>query len=334
MMPAQILVADFGGTHARAALAQVSETGIRLSDIRAEGLAQTQTPAQWLADFYLGIGSPSLAACAACAAGPLEMEDDDAVVHFTNRQSDARASALAQACGLDRADLINDFAAVAYALGALGPEDLLAIGAGHAASDAAQVVLGPGTGLGVAIRVPQAGKALVLPGEGGHSALAPFDAETLKLWPLLAGERSQLSAEDILSGPGLKRLYSACAREQGVVPDENSSPAAIAERGLAGTDPACAWAVKIFTRWLGHFAGSVALIAGARGGVFIGGGIIPAWEAGFDRAAFRTAFEAQAAQRDYVSAIPTWLMQHPQPALLGLAAYANDRLDRLGRERK
>lgn len=326
MTPTQILVADFGGTHARAAVAQVSASDIHLSELRAEGLAHTQTPAQWLADFYLSVGSPSLAACAACAAGPLEMEGDDAAVHFTNRQSDVRASALAQACGLDHADLINDFAAVAYALGALGATDLLAIGNGAAVPDAAQVVLGPGTGLGVAIRVLQAGKALVLPGEGGHSALAPFDAETLKLWPLLAGERTQLSAEDILSGPGLKLLYSGCAREQGAVSDENLTPAAIAERGLAGTDLVCARAVKIFTRWLGHFAGSVALIAGARGGVFIGGGIIPAWGIGFDRAAFRSAFEAQAAQGDYVSAIPTWLMLHPQPALLGLATYANDRL--------
>ncbi|MDB5986931.1 MAG: glk [Nevskia sp.] len=327
----RILVADFGGTHARAALAQVDGAGISLSDLRAEGLAPTQTPAQWLAQYYAGLGRPPIVACAACAAGPLEQDGDDAVVHFTNRATEVRASALAAACGLERAELINDFAAVAHAIGALVDDDVVMIGAGHALAGAAQVVLGPGTGLGVAIRVPQQRGALVLPGEGGHSALAPFDAETQALWPLLAGARAQLSAEDILSGPGLKLLYSACAIESGGVPDAALLPADIAERGLSDiaqghvADSACARAVQIFTRWLGHFAGSVALIAGARGGVYIGGGIIPAWGARFDRAGFRAAFEAQAAQRDYVKAIPSWLMQHPQPALIGLAAFARAR---------
>ena len=101
---------------------------------------------------------------------------------------------------------------------------------------------------------------------------------------------------------------------------------AIAERGLGGTDAVCARSVALFTRWLGFFAGSAALITGARGGVTIGGGIIPAWGARFDRSAFRAAFEAQPAQRAYVESIPTFLMLHPQPALVGLAAYARDQL--------
>ncbi len=324
--PTRILVADFGGTHARAALARIDGARIVLEDIRAESLVQSQTPAQWLQQYYEAAKSPVLAACAACAAGPLEMEEGDAVVHFTNRASDVRASALAEACGLERASLINDFAAVAHALGALGEDELIAVGGGAAVADAAQLVLGPGTGLGLAIRVPQAGGARVLPGEGGHAALAPYDAETLSLWPLLAGDRMQLSAEDILSGPGLKALYRACATDSGHVPNDELTPAAIAERGLGGTDAVCARSVALFTRWLGFFAGSAALITGARGGVTIGGGIIPAWGARFDRSAFRAAFEAQPAQRAYVESIPTFLMLHPQPALVGLAAYARDQL--------
>lgn len=318
-----ILVADFGGTYARAAVARPKAGGFALEHLRSDELRAGQSPADWLAAYCEALGAPRFAACAVCAAGPLEDEHGDALVRFTNRGGEVRASSIARASGCAQAQVINDFAAVAYALPVLGREALAQIGAGTAVEGAPQLAIGPGTGLGVAIRVPEGDgrRARVLPGEGGHSPLAPFDGETARLWPRLAGARAQLSAEDVLSGPGLQRLYLACAAETGVSAAD-LEPETIAQRGLAQDDLVCARAVRLFTRWLGHFAGGLALVAGARGGVYFSGGILPAWGERIDRAGLRAAFEAQTAQRDYVKSIPTFLIQHPHPALAGLAALA------------
>jgi len=321
------LVADFGGTNARAALTRLASGGVEIHHLESGALRKGQTPAAWLAAYFRRRGKPAIAACAACAAGPVKGKPDAASVHFTNRDSELHAAQLAEACGLPRAMLVNDFAAVAHAIPALRRRELKSIGGGpdvEGDPDAPQLAVGPGTGLGVALRVPVGDGAVVVPAEGGHAGLAPFDRETLALWPILAERHGgQLSAEDVLCGPGLERLYWACAAAAGDEPEAGLRAAQISERGLTGEDAVCRQAVAVFTRWLGNYAGGLALVAGARGGVYLAGGILPTWGRRFNTRAFRAAFDQQVAMAAYVRAIPIHLMTHPEPAVAGLTAVAD-----------
>jgi glucokinase len=176
-------------------------------------------------------------------------------------------------------------------------------------------VLGPGTGLGTAIGAAGPGGWHAIQGDGGHADLAPVDDEELKIWQRLRRLHGRLSAESVLSGPGLERLYSALA-------DGARLGAAEIDAAAWRGEPAALEAHALFTRWLGRVAGNLALIAGARGGLFLVGGILPRWGDRFDVAAFRHAFEDKAPYTEWLRAIPSYLVMHPQPGLLGLAVLA------------
>jgi len=141
------------------------------------------------------------------------------------------------------------------------------------------------------------------------------DDDELEIWQRLRRVHGRVSAETVLCGPGLERLYTAiCGKElQGPAIDE------AAWRG----EPDAVHAHALFTRWLGRVAGNLALIAGARGGVYLAGGILPRWGARFDAIGFRRAFEDKAPYSAWLSAIPTFVITHPQPGLLGLAVLAH-----------
>jgi glucokinase len=176
-------------------------------------------------------------------------------------------------------------------------------------------VLGPGTGLGTAIVAAVPGGWHAIQGDGGHADLAPVDDEELDVWQRLRRLHGRLSAESVLSGPGLERLYSALA-------DGARLGAAEIDAAAWRGEPAAAAAHALFTRWLGRVAGNLALIAGARGGVYLAGGILPRWGDRFDVSAFRRAFEDKAPYTGWLRAIPSYLVMHPQPGLLGLAVLA------------
>ncbi|GAC1626983.1 MAG: hypothetical protein NVS9B10_15470 [Nevskia sp.] len=212
--------------------------------------------------------------------------------------------------------VVNDFEAIAQAIPALRDQTDLRRCGGSTPGDAQapRLVLGAGTGLGVAGLVPRRGRWLVLAGEGGHVDLAPVDDQEHAVWLALRARHGALSAESLLSGPGLERLHVALGAQA-------LSGPAIADAAAAG-DAAARRTTRVFARWLGRVAGNAALTLGARGGVYLAGGIVPAWGEHFDVTAFRAGFEDKTGFGDWLAAIPAWIVRQPQPALIGLARLA------------
>jgi len=313
-----ILVCDVGGTRTRLALAARKDGAFEF--IGLEESPTTPDLAAKVERFLAGGAKPldqgasplPLTAAAFGAAGPI---GPDGSIRLTNAGFRLDAAALAGAAGLPHALLVNDFRAIAEAIPHLPPASLEPCGGGAAVAGEPVVVLGPGTGLGTAIGARAPGGWHVIQGDGGHADLAPVDDEELEAWQRLRRAHGRVSAETVLSGPGLERLYAAISGRTLGAADIDSA----AWRG----EPDAVRAHALFTRWLGRVAGNLALAAGARGGVYLAGGILPRWSGRFDVAAFRRAFEDKGQYGEWLRAIPCFLITHPYPGLLGLAVLAS-----------
>uniref|UniRef100_UPI000475429C glucokinase n=1 Tax=Ideonella sp. B508-1 TaxID=137716 RepID=UPI000475429C len=243
-------------------------------------------------------------------------------VQMTNHHWSFSIEALRQALGFERLRVINDFTALALALPHLPAHELRQVGGGAAQPGAAIGLVGAGTGLGVSGLLPLGPRWLPLAGEGGHVSLpaeTPLEAE---LVAVLRQRYGRVSAERALSGPGLRALHQALGVVQGqsVTPADAPEAAAIVEAALAGGDAHCAQVLDLFCGWLGAVAGDLALTLGARGGVYIGGGIVPRLGMAFDRSPFRARFEAKGRFASYLREIPVQLILSPtSPALRGAA---------------
>ncbi len=311
-MPA--LLADVGGTRVRLALHGKGPVG-RVEVYPSAGAGGLEALIERFLAAHPG-AREGLDALALCAAGPLE----DGAVRLTNRGWRIEARALAERYRA-RCLLVNDFTAIAAAVTRLGPGALRPLGGGPPRPGAPRAVLGPGTGLGVSAALPDGrGGWLALAGEGGHVSLAAADTGEAALIERLRERFGHCSAERVLSGPGLAHLYAALAEEAGEPGTEPPAPEAIAEAAWRGADRLAVAALERFTGWLGAVAGDLALTFGARGGVYLGGGIVPAWGERFDAARFRARFEAKGRFRSWLAAVPCHLIGDPHPALAGLAA--------------
>jgi glucokinase len=301
-----ILVGDVGGTRTRLALAAQAGDGWELS-----ALEVSPTTPDVLAKVAKYREGKDVRAAAFCGAGPI---GPDGSIHLTNAGVFLDAAALARAAGLPRAVVVNDFRAIAESIPCLPAASLVACGGGLAVAGEPVVVMGPGTGLGVAIGARGPGGWHAIQGEGGHADLAPVDDDELEAWQRLRSAHGRVSAETVLCGPGLERLYAAIAGETLAAPAIDAA----AWRG----EPRAVRAHALFTRWLGRVAGNLALVAGARGVVCLAGGIRPRWAGHFDVAAFRRGFEQKAPYDAWLRTIPTSLITHPYPGLVGLAVLA------------
>jgi glucokinase len=216
--------------------------------------------------------------------------------------------------------LLNDFEAQALALPSLKTADLRKIGGGETVEEAPMVVIGPGTGLGVCILAHAEGLWIPIPGEGGHVSLAAETDRDIEIWRHMAGVEGRVTAESAISGPGMLHLYKAIAAANGHAP-KLETPADIT--GAVGSDdPDVRETLALFGKHLGALAGDFALTALARGGVYIGGGVALHIADTLQSGPFRAAFEAKPPHRKIVASIPTFLITHQMPALVGLAAYA------------
>lgn len=311
------LLADIGATNARFAL--LSEGG--LGAVLTLAVESHETSYDAIAEALQRLGSAEVPQSAALAfAGPVGEEH----ATMTNAGWDTTADELRRRFGFSRIRLLNDYAALALSLDRLGDGDRRAIGtpAGWQAASAAPAplaVLGPGSGLGVAALLPGTPHPRPLISEGGHVTMPAADHLEADLIAVLQREFGHVSAERVLSGPGLANIHRGLARLQGEdAPDLD--PAEITRRGLDGGDPLCRQALERFCLLLGTFAGNVALSYGARGGVFLGGGILPRFPDFLAASGFRARFEDKGRFRDYLAEIPTWLITRPNAAFLGLAA--------------
>lgn len=306
-----ILVGDVGGTNTRLALARRDGDAWRL-DLLQVYPTPSDLPSL-VAKYCAGLSGITLRGAALCGAGPRR---PDGSLKLTNRDTQLDPPALAAATGLPRAHVLNDFEAVAWSLPALHSSDLRALGKASPEPGAPRVVLGAGTGLGVAGLLSQGQGYIVLPGESGHTDIAPVDDTEMAVWTHLRRDLGRVTAEQVFSGPGLTRLHAAL--HGGETLDAPSISA-----GLAAGDARAVRTISVFTRWIGRFAGNLALGLGARGGVYIAGGVIPSWGEKFDARTFREGFEDKAPFDVWMQQVPAYVVNHPQPGLLGLAAFAN-----------
>ena len=304
-----ILVCDVGGTRTRLALAARANGGWTLT-----GLEETPTTPDVAGKVARFAAGKDVTAAAFGGAGPIS---PDGSIRLTNAGVFLDAGALAKAAGISRALLVNDFRAIAEAIPHLPKSSLVACGGGTAVEGEPVVVLGPGTGLGTAIGAKGPGGWHAIQGDGGHADLAPVDDDELDIWQRLHRAHGRVSAETVLCGPGLERLFAAITGRALAAPEIDAA----AWRG----EPDAVRAHAVFTRWLGRVAGNLALIAGARGGVYLAGGILPRWGARFDVGLFRSAFKDKPPYDAWLAAIPSFLVTHPHPGLLGLAVLAGGR---------
>ncbi|HZU89393.1 MAG TPA: glucokinase [Stellaceae bacterium] len=244
-------------------------------------------------------------------------------VTMTNHPWSFSIATLCARLGFERLEVINDFTAVALALPHLGAEDRLAVGGGSPAAGAPLAVLGAGSGLGVSGLIPAGDRWIPLTGEGGHATMAPADGRESAVLDHLRRQFDHVSAERLLSGPGLVNIYRSLAALAGV-PARGYTAAEITDPATGAADPLCRDSTDLFCAMLGTMAGNLALILGARGGVYIAGGIAPRLGRRFLTSPFRERFEAKGRMRSYLAAIPTYLVVHPFPAFVGCAALLAD----------
>lgn len=302
------LLADIGGTNVRFALFDGKETGevVRLKVAEHASLAAA-------ARFFLRERQIDSAVLA--AAGPVE----NGRCLLTNHSWVVDGPDLARELGFATSHVLNDFEAVAWSLPGLRTGDLHALGGGEADAGTPMVVLGPGTGLGVSALVPVDGGFRAIASEGGHATLAASDEHEEAVIAHLRRRFGHVSAERVLCGAGLENIYEAVASLQGKAGMKRSA-AEITSGGAQ--DPTAAAALAMFCNWLGAVAGDLALTFGARGGVFVAGGIAPRILPVLDASAFRRRFEAKGRFADYLAAIPVSVILKTDPAFLGLAGVA------------
>lgn len=213
--------------------------------------------------------------------------------------------------------IINDFEAVALSLPSLTSTDLVGIGGGEPELRAPMAVLGPGTGLGVACLVDRTDRRVVVASEGGHATLAPTCEQEDRIVNHLRKRFGHVSAERVISGSGLENIYQAIAALEGLeFPLRNA--AEITKSALSGECQLARQSLQAFCAFLGSFAGNIALTFGARGGVYIAGGISPRILDFLVQSDFRNRFEAKGRFQGYLAAIPTYAITHPAAALIGL----------------
>jgi glucokinase len=306
------LVGDVGGTNAR--FARIAAPGGPL-----EGLATYPTSAhprlQDVLAHYIGShGGPRPRWCAIGIANPVSGDQ----VRMTNHPWSFSISDMQRELGFERLLVINDFTALALSLPGLGEGDLRQVGRGRAEVGAAIGLLGAGTGLGVSglFRAARGGALVAIQGEGGHATLAAADDEEAQVVAFLRRRFGHASAERALSGPGLSNLHDAVREMAGASP----APLPAEEITARAGDPHCDRSVDLFFRLLGSVAGNLALTLGARGGVYVAGGVVPRLGDRIDRSRFRERFESKGRFTSYLAAIPTFLVTADvSPALMGAA---------------
>ncbi|HHW76225.1 MAG TPA: glucokinase [Xanthomonadaceae bacterium] len=306
------LVADIGGTNARFAL-----IGANRQPCAGQTLTCADFPdlAAAIAAYLQTVGEPRPARAAIAVATPVTGD----WIQFTNSPWSFSTEATRQKLGLERLLILNDFTALALALPLLGSDERRAVGGGTPLADATIGLIGPGTGLGVSGLVWSGSHWIPLQSEGGHVTFSAVDEREWAVGRVLQRQFGHVSPERMLSGPGLVNLYNALAEVEGW-PAEALTPADLTDRALAGSCRHCVDVLELFCGALGTAAGNLAITLGARGGVYIGGGIVPRLGDFFDRSAFRTRFEAKGRFSAYLASVPTWVITAANPALRGVAA--------------
>ncbi len=314
------ILGDIGGTNTRLAMADAPNAALHniqyfenkdfknLDQIIAEYLDRSQLSQQ---------GAVQNAALA--VAAPIKRDQ----VNLTNVGFNFSQQDYIKQFGFKRLNVINDFTALAYCLPHMQQEDLIKIGGGEIEKNANKLVIGPGTGMGMAALIPCLRDDVVhwhpIPSEAGHSTFSPNSEREFALLTMLKKHYYRISIERLISGIGIKTIYDTLAEIDGIA-IKNFSPADISNLALAGEDLLAVESLNLFCSILGRVAGDHCLHFSAFGGVYIAGGIIPKILPFFLKSDFRKVFENKGRMAEFTGSIATQLIIHKTPALVGALA--------------
>ncbi len=326
-----ILAGDIGGTHTRLRIVECAADDCRTLRDRRFASREYAGFDELLRAFLEDAAWPIDRVCLA-VAGPVAPAARGQTVRLTNLPWRIETDALARAFGFPRVRLINDFEAVGHGIEALGDDDFVVLQAGEPVRHAPRAAIGAGTGLGQAILVWQDGRYAPIATEGGHVDFGPTDELQIELARHLLRRHGHASYELVLSGPGLLRLYEFLRAAGGVAESaalaaalNGGDPAAVLTQAARERSDRLATAtVELFIRIYGAQAGNLALAAGARGGLYVAGGIAPRIADLLADGAFLAAFRHKGGMAALAAAIPVKLVMNPDVGLLGAVRAAQD----------
>ncbi|WP_082616846.1 glucokinase [Massilia sp. Root418] len=310
------LLADIGGTSARFGLQTAAG---RIDAIWVAQCAAYPTLGAAIVQYLsqpatVAAGGYQARQAGIAIANPI---DGDAV-RMTNHHWSFSIEAICSQFSLTSLHVVNDFAALARAVPFLSAQHRVQVGGGEARARGVIGLVGAGTGLGVSGLVPAGREWIALDSEGGHSTFAAVSEREIHILRKASERFGHVSAERVVSGPGIRLIYEVLAERSGAAPQAIDTPAII-ERGLRGECLVCVETLETFCEMLGTIAGNVAITLGARGGIYIGGGIVPRLGGFFGRSGFRARFEQKGRLSSYNAQIPTYVITADYPALIGMS---------------
>jgi glucokinase len=318
-MAKTLLIGDIGGTNARFALANDQGFTSALTLSCADFASADDAIRHYLRE----VSAPSPVVICLAAAGPVVGN----TVTITNNHWALNADKIADDFGIKAVRLMNDFEAVAHSILQLGSGDLRTIGLPDAKPLSANhfniAIVGPGTGFGVAGLLRRGSTTVPIVGEGGHVGFAPRTQVQVDLLTTLRSKFDRISVERLVSGSGIENTYWALTQMHGEARTQQSARD-IFQSSINGTDPRAKETTQLFFELLGQAAGDFALSIGAVDGVYIAGGITKRYPEQLMNSGFRSAFEDKGRYRAYMERIPTLLITHDEPGLLGAAHCALD----------
>ena len=314
-MTSEILVADIGGTHARFALAYINNYhDIRLDKITVYPTENWMYLEDAIADYLLQVkAKPTRAAVA--FAGPVN--DDE--VSMTNGTWQFKQSEIADFLKMEEVKVLNDYCANACSLPLLREDQMIKVGGGQTEKRGNKIVVGPGTGVGVAALISAGDKWKPIASEGGHVGFAPSGDVEKEIYSILCPEYNRMSAEHLLSGRGIGSIYYALGIMNGRR-NERLHPSEINDLATEQNDEDSIQALKIYSGMLGCYASDMAGTFNATGGVYLAGGVLPKIRKFFLESAFRTKFEENE-NLPFVKDMATYFILEEQPALIGAAGF-------------
>lgn len=322
------IAADVGGTHARVALVSAEPDGsrpVKLLKHAKYTCADYPGLAAILRDFIHGLGGVSISGGAVACAGYIL----DGVIINPSLPWSVSLDTVRNELGLASLEFVNDFEAAAHATHYLGDGETTALTSVRTPiENAPTLVVGPGTGLGAAVRIPVGDSCIVLPTEAGQAAFAPSSEREIDILRFLRRDATHVSIENVLSGPGLVNIYSALCDLHGTTATL-SAPAAITHAARAGTEAIAREALNVFCGLMGSVIGDLVLLYGAQGGVYLAGGILPQIKDFLVGSAFVERFLDKGAMRPVLERVHVALVEQGHLGVLGAAGWYLERNNRV-----
>lgn len=313
------LLADIGGTNARFALERASGQIDTVQTLRCADHAEFSLAVK---AYLTNNAHPAIRHAAIAIANPVQGDE----IRMTNHHWTFSIEETRRLLGFDTLLVVNDFTALSMALPHLERSHCVQIGNGQALENSVIGLVGAGTGLGMGGLIPGEGRWIALGSEGGHVSFSPSDEKEAAILQYCWRSYRHVSAERLISGPGLELIYRAlCDINKVQHPQELAAPH-IVDRALRQNDPLCLEVVDCFCGMLGTLTANVAVTLGALGGMYIGGGVVPHLGDYFARSSFRTRFESKGRFEAYMQKIPTYVITASYPAFFGVAAILAEHL--------